>query len=878
MEVIPFWFLACCIDHVDWIRYQPDPVGTLPAVQVERDVPAMDALGILRLPDEARAGDAMVSGFSGEWQRWLRGPNRSYLLECGYRRDGLQEIVVFLDADQGVFEIRSGAYAHRRLFQQSILFQEAGVTIQDCLQGGRPGQAFVPKALVVLPGCVVTMCERMLDVNSGSEVEWQSEGISLLALQEDQFGQWHWEHLYDGPRLGGDSRAVGTSRGGPWCLSSYFPESQRGEDLAGEDFTKAWIPFVDYMRQPDPHGGQCFLVQATRESKGEAWSFGETIMIRELLGDMHFHSAGWTPNGLLLSIGDTAEHNAVEWLRCGDWDRYNEPDQWTVDRVQGEVRSELGSARAFQFWGVAPGAHTNTLLLGADVNEGAVYEATLYEDAPPIFQRLAGTHHGGDDNLTHVVGVVRRPAPEVSTKVVLRSFNPADWSGTFGRIFASEDAVHFANLGQHPEGWSPKSHVTVRPSLGEILSVPWSSDSVKDGGLRALSGWSVAHQSTRGIRAEPGVFNLSSPTAGSWPLLTPGDQVEVEVGLPAGGLIEFSDGVSVRSVTPGPVLRLRRGAGIPSSKLVTFGLLREGEVLPAGNYAMRCMVQSLGLDPLAIRLSIRGQQNVFEVVQRRFTCADGWRTIVLPVEVTSIQGETVIKMKIEDIDAGRGLVDLVIAPEQLVASDAPGVVSADVHEFSSSGEKLMQPLGERNLGKSLTVVEVGVPSGGLDLFLRELGWKYELGSFQNDRGESLGVRWDLQAGRVELTQVTQGFEFPLLGTLDGHDWARESVLHLVLKQSSQGLNFSVLVGGNTVARGDWLSGLAPKSPLDRFVLMPDMPLDLRAAAVFPFDTPVADALSWLVQAGSRDGILPAGVSLGHDLKSDSLPAAGAPRR
>ena len=190
----------------------------------------------------------------------------------------------------------------------------------------------------------------------------------------------------------------------------------------------------------------------------------------------------------------------------------------------------------------------------------------------------------------------------------------------------------------------------------------------------------------------------------------------------------------------------------------------------------------------------------------------------------------------------------------------------------------MQSLGERNLGKSLTVVEVGIPSGGLDLFLRELGWKYELGSFQNDRGESLGVRWDLLAGRVELTQVTQGFEFPLLGTLDGHDWARESVLHLVLKQSSQGLNFSVLVGGNTVARGDWLSGLAPKSPLDRFVLMPDMPLDLRAAAVFPFDTPVADALSWLVHAGSRDGILPAGVSLGHDLKPDSLPAAGAPRR
>ena len=874
---MPFWFLASFFCNVDWIRYHPDPVGTLSVAQVERDVSAMDALGTLCLPDEPRAGDAMVSGFSGKWQRWLRGPKRSYLLECGYRRDGLEEIVVFLDADQGMFEIRSGAYAHHTVFQQSILYQENGVTIQDCLQGSRQGQAFVPKGLVVLPGCVVTMCERMLDVDSGPEVEWQSEGISLVALQEDQFGQWHWEHLYDGPRLGGDDRALGTLRGGPWCMSSYFPEGQSREDLAGPDFTKAWIPFVDYMSQPDPHGGQCFLVQATRESRGDAWSFGETILVRELLGDMHFHSAGWTPDGVLLSIGDTAEHNAVEWLRCADWDRYNEPDQWTVERVQGDLRSDLGSAPAFQFWGVAPGANISTLLLGGDINEGAVYEATLQHDLPPTFRRLAGTHPGGTSSLTHVVGVIRRPAPEVSTKVVLRSFHPADWSGTFGRIYASEDAVHFANLGQHPEGWSPKSHLTVRPSLGTILSVPWSSDSLKDGGLRALSGWRVAQQSNHGLRAEPGVLNYLGPTAGSWSFLSPGDQVEVEVGLPTHGSIDFSDGVSVRPVTPGPVLRMRRESGNPSPKLISFGVLREGQTLSPGTYALRCMVQSLGTDPLATRWSIRGQEDVLEVVQRRLTCADGWRTIVLPVEVERLEGESIIKIVIEDVDAGRGLIDLIVAPEQFVASNAPGVVSADTTEFSSFGEKVIQPLGNK-LGKSLTVVELGVPSGGLDMFLRELGWKYKVGSFQNDRGESLQVQWDLLGGRVELTQISQGFQFPLLGILEGQNWARESVLHLVLQQSSRGLNFSVFVGGNSVARGEWLSGVASESPLDQFVLMPDMPLDLRAAAVFPFDTPVVEALSWLVEAGSHDGLRPAGVSLEHDFESVPVPAAGASRR
>ena len=874
---MPSWFLAYFLCNVDWIRYQPEPVGTLLPARVERDVPAMDALGTLCLPNEPRAGDAMVSGFSGEWQRWLRGPKRSYLLESGFRRNGLDEIVVLLSADDGVLEIRSGEYAHHKIFQQSILLQVAGVTIQDCLQGSRPGHAFVPKSCVVLPGCVVTMCERMLDVDPGPEVDWQSEGLSLVALQEDEFGQWHWEHLYDGPRLGGDARALGTPRGGPWCMSSYFPEVQSGNDLAGPDFTKAWIPFVDYTSQPDPHGGQCFLVQARRESRGDAWSFGDTIMVRELLGDMHFHSAGWTPHGLLLSIGDTAEHNAVEWLRCDDWDRYNEPDQWTVERVQGEVRSELGSAPAFQFWGVAPGANTDALLLGGDVNEGAVYEATLHNETPPTFRRLAGTHPGGGSNLTHVVGVIRRPAPEVSTNVVLRSFNPADWTGTFGRIFASEDAVHFSNLGQFPDGWSPKSHVTVRPSLGTILAVPWSSDSVEEGGLRALSGWRVSRQPTRGIRAEPGVFNLSGPTSGTWPLLSPGDQVDVEIGLSNDGSIDFSDGLSVLPVTPGPVLRLRRQAGNSSPKLISFGLLRDGQTLPAGTYAMRCMVQSIGADPLAIRWSVRGQQDVLEVVQRRLTCADGWRTVVLPVKIESMDAETTLRVVVGDMRAGRGLVDLIVAPEQLVASDAPGVVSADVMEFSTSGEKVTQSLG-KNLTKSLTVVELGIPSGGLDVFLRELGWKYGIGSFQNDFGESLNVQWDLLAGRVELTQITQGFRFPLLGTLDGHDWARESVLHLVLKQSPRGLNFSVLAGGTTVARGEWLSGLAPRSPLNQFELMPDLPVDLRAAAVFPIHTPVAEAISWLVPAGSHDSLLPTGVSFNHDSMSDSLPAAGPSRR
>ncbi|MAV55040.1 MAG: hypothetical protein CMJ28_03705 [Phycisphaerae bacterium] len=875
---MPLWFLTVMLSGVDWIRYEPDPTGTLSPLLVERDVSARNALGVVCQPNEPRAGDAMVSGFSGPWQRWLRGPSRSYLLEAGFRRDGLEEVVVLVSADQGVFEIRSGPYAHTILHQQSILVEQAGVTIQDCLLGARPGQAFVPEAMVVLPGCVVVLCQRMLDVAPGSEVQWESVGVSLLALQEDQFGSWTWQHLHDGPLLGGDARAIGTTRGGPWCMSTYFPESTDGADLAGADFTNAWIPFVDYMSQPEPHGGQCFLVRATRSARGDAWSFGQTHLVRELLGEMHFHSAGWTPNGLLLSIGDTAEHNAVEWLRCADWDDYSNPDQWTVERVQGMERSDLGSAPAFQFWGVAPGAHANSLLLGADIDDGALYEATLNSEAAPVFQRRVGTHPGGLSQLTHVVGVIRRPSPEVSTKVVFRSFHPNDITGRFGRVYASKDAVHFSSLGQHPDQWSSKSHVTVRPATGSILSVPWYADSVSEGGLRALVGWRVGDRLTRGIRAEPGVENFSGPSSESWPAIEVGPGVSLETGTPNDGVITFADGVSVEAVSSGPVLRLLKRPGNSSQRVLSFGMLREGVTLSPGTYALRCMVQSLGSDPVATRWVVRDSENVLESVQRRLTCADGWRSLLVPIQVDASDDGDVLRVVVDDIHAGRGLFDVVIAPEQLVLGGSPGVVAADLQTYVSTPERLVQPLGD-HVAKSVTVIELGVPSGGLDMFYRQLGWKYEIGSFTNEHGESVDVRWDLWSGHVELSQSAQGFQFPIYGRIPGQNWSRESVVHLVLQQSSRGVTFTALAGGYSVGQVEWLAGVAPRFPLDRFELAPELPMDLRAAGVFPGGTALAEAVPWLVGARSYDGLLPAGVSLPHhDSKLDSVSPTGASSR
>ena len=64
--------------------------------------------------------------------------------------------------------------------------------------------------------------------------------------------------------------------------------------------------------------------------------------------------------------------------------------------------------------------------------------------------------------------------------------------------------------------------------------------------------------------------------------------------------------------------------------------------------------------------------------------------------------------------------------------------------------------------QEFTVVEL-VP-GGLDVSF--VNWKYEVGSFLNDRGESLRVQWDLLGGRVELTQTFFPLLWHLMATID----------------------------------------------------------------------------------------------------------------
>ena len=190
---------------------------------------------------------------------------------------------------------------------------------------------------------------------------------------------------------------------------------------------------------------------------------------------------------------------------------------------------------------------------------------------------------------------------------------------------------------------------------------------------------------------------------------------------------------------------------------------------------------------------------------------------------------------------------------------------------------MIQSLG-KNLTKSLTVVELGIPSGGLDVFLRELGWKYGIGSFQNDFGESLNVQWDLLAGRVELTQITQGFRFPIAGHFGWTRLGPRKCLALGPQTISTRSQFFGVGRGDYGGPGSGSAGWHPESPLNQFELSPDLPVDLRAAAVSRFTPP------WRRPSLGSFKQVPVTVCsrLGypsiHDSMSDSLPAAGPSRR
>lgn len=308
---------------------------------------------------------------------------------------------------------------------------------------------------VMLPGLLLLLLERTEWTTGPDGAASGYAGVTIAALQESQAGDWDWVLAEEVPNDAPiESRDHG--RGYVSSMASYYPTSREA------DFRSAFVPFVDYLNHlPNrkANGGQCGILRVDRETVGDAWTIGPVVEIASSWGDVgeHYHVAGWTPSGVVLAIGDSL-YNRVALLRCADWDRYDDPAQWTiVPRWQGDA-PDGSQVLANQFWACCAGNDPDHLIIGGDNVSAAIYGLDVPppgDDSPPRFDRVFGDQPSTlfDGETATTASWVHRDRPEILGPVVARHVCEGGGFPQFSRALMSTDGEHFTTVARLPQGF-----------------------------------------------------------------------------------------------------------------------------------------------------------------------------------------------------------------------------------------------------------------------------------------------------------------------------------------------------------------------------------------------------------------------------------------
>ncbi len=433
--------------------------GDLPSVTIDRPAAALHDDRSVAAADDPRWGALTATADAmGGWDRVWDVPLNLNLLISGFQADGESPMLAAVDGNQMNFHV----FTSERIeagpqWTHSMWRHGTGPMVVDILEGSpaqRPNHAYRPRAGTVLPGCFVLLCQRsrLVDQDDGTQA-WLAEGISIVALDRAT-GDWVFRLIGDLPRIGGDDDHLGRERIFASSLANYFPDP---DGVVDGTLTDAWIPFVDYLlHTPTPAtAGQCGLVRARRKPFGTSqWMFDGPVLLHEFEGGTkrHTHAAAWTPNGVLLSIGDSADsevlllkHEAgTSWLDSDNWTTWH--DMHGAPLADGEG----GDVGANQFWSVAPGIEPNTVICGGDNVSGAIMRTIVPED--PLdgirFERLWGvqpadTGDGGAAQCT--CSSMHRASPESGGPLMARFYLESPFTqANEARLLVSEDGTHFA--------------------------------------------------------------------------------------------------------------------------------------------------------------------------------------------------------------------------------------------------------------------------------------------------------------------------------------------------------------------------------------------------------------------------------------------------
>ncbi|MCH2136275.1 MAG: hypothetical protein MK101_06790 [Phycisphaerales bacterium] len=465
--------------------------GTLEAMTLDRPAAAVQGDGTIVGPHGPRWGGEKAYPMSvAGWRQVVDAGGSIPLMLAGVDHDDETPLLVTYNVDQMRLQIRLGeALGGAPVLDHSSRRIVDGEVVVDVLHGTglqEPDKAFRPRAGTVLPGCVLLLCQRSRLMDDGSDA-WLAEGVSVIAIEHLGRG-WVWRVIGHVDPIGGDDTALGRGRICSSSMSNVFPDP---DGVVDGRLVDAWIPFVDYLHHiPDPAtAGQCMMLRAKRSDTSlQRWSFEGPLLLHEFHSGAkrHTHAAAWTPNGVLLGIGDGAD-SEVALLTCEDWDRWTDLDLWTIHHdVHGAplVEGEGGDVGANQFWSAASSPDPDTVIVGGDNVSGAIMRVRVPEDpAEGIrFERIWGvqpgrSHDNGTTQCTcsHMV----RPRPELSGPLLARFYLESPLSNIAdARLLLSPDCNSFATVGGLRAGSSRLSPVALH---GEAMVLTPMNSQIESG-------------------------------------------------------------------------------------------------------------------------------------------------------------------------------------------------------------------------------------------------------------------------------------------------------------------------------------------------------------------------------------------------------------
>lgn len=424
------------------------------AVDLQRGSRIWDPLnGEVLGPDQPAFDLRRAGGLIGPWRPVDTPLVVASVVAAGWSRDQTERRTAIYDRSLGRLLVWHGPRVRgepdaeidcRRQFDAGIVF--------DALVGSsfeRTDVVHRISSATMLPGCLLALLERTR-VGEGGEL-LGVDGVSVAALQESEAGDWEWSWIAAMPDpLVPEARDF--SRGSLSSMASYYPTTRES------GFLEAFVPLVDYVnhradsRAP---GGQCGIFRAVRSRVGAAWTFGPLVEIARSWGTVgeHFHVAGWTPNGVVLAVGDS-ELSRVSLLRCSDWSEYEVMTNWTeTPRWQGDLPDgRLVSCN--QFWSCCAGNDDRHLLVGGDNVTGSVFSLDVSEKGsePPRFTRLFGDQGSrlADGETANTVSWMVRERPEIEGPITARQVLDGVSSPQYSRVLQSLDGESFAAVARVP--------------------------------------------------------------------------------------------------------------------------------------------------------------------------------------------------------------------------------------------------------------------------------------------------------------------------------------------------------------------------------------------------------------------------------------------